>query len=53
MKDTDPFITPVPYQYEFQMMKVDSQGNVIPELNQIGIPLLAIIIEQIRLMNIF
>ncbi len=30
MKDTDPFITPVPYQYEFQMMKVDSQGNVIP-----------------------
>jgi hypothetical protein len=31
MDDTDPYITPIPYKYEFQMMKTDTTGvNVIP-----------------------
>jgi len=30
MSDTDPFITAVPYKYEFKIMKITNQGNVIP-----------------------
>jgi len=29
MDDTDPFISPVPYKYEFKMMKLDPAGNVV------------------------
>lgn len=29
MKDTDPFITPAPYKYEFKMMKVTAPGGVV------------------------
>lgn len=29
MDDTDPFIAVVPYRYQFQIMKLDLQGNVI------------------------
>lgn len=30
MQDTDPFISPIPYKFEFKMMKVDADGDVIP-----------------------
>ncbi|OQB08255.1 MAG: hypothetical protein BWY18_00037 [Candidatus Cloacimonetes bacterium ADurb.Bin211] len=30
MKDTDPYITSVPYKYEFKLMKLNPQGAVVP-----------------------
>lgn len=30
MQDTDPFISPIPFKYEFMMMKIDNAGNTIP-----------------------
>ncbi len=30
MKDTDPYITSVPYKYEFKIMKLNPQGAVVP-----------------------
>ncbi|MDD2682553.1 MAG: hypothetical protein PHY21_00295 [Candidatus Cloacimonetes bacterium] len=29
MHDTDPFISPLPFKYEFKMVKVDNQGAII------------------------
>jgi hypothetical protein len=30
MNDTDPFISPIPFKFEFKMMKVDAAGDLIP-----------------------